>query len=75
MTALGTVWATLRQSQNQIQTSVSDSFKTMIKEMTEERNELCELIRQAHRENLELQKELRVLRATRAVRKPPGKAE
>lgn len=73
ITALSTVWITLRQSRGDVRKSVSDSFQTMVKDMTDERNELVELIRQSHQENLELQKELIRLRALKPSRKPSVK--
>ena len=58
ITALVTGWVTLKQMRKEIPPVASDSISATLKEMTAERNELIELLRQTQRENLRLQKEL-----------------
>jgi hypothetical protein len=65
VTALGTVWAALRQSRQDIRSSTRDAFKAMMADLNQERDELIELLRKYHRENLELQKELAATRGQR----------
>jgi hypothetical protein len=73
ITALGTVWGALRQSRQDVRSSTTDAFKAMMADLNQERDELIELLRKSHRENLELQKELAATRGQRrGSAKPPG---
>jgi nuclear transport factor 2 (NTF2) superfamily protein len=72
ITALGTVWGALRQSRQDVRSSTTDAFKVMMADLNQERDELVELLRRSHQENLELQKELAATQRGRGSAKPPG---
>jgi len=59
LTAIATIWAALLRTRTRIELTVLEAFNSAMREMALDRNELIEMIKTLHRENVKLRKTLK----------------